>query len=59
MSDSLHIQEALWDSRPVTVSWVPASFVPSRELTTQVYGVCFTEHRKIVLVTTGEASVSP
>ncbi len=35
----------------MTASWLPASFVPPRDLTTQASGICFTEHRKIVLVT--------
>jgi 8-oxo-dGTP pyrophosphatase MutT (NUDIX family) len=44
------VQTIEWSGRPLTVSWFPASFVPPRELTTQAYGICFTEHRKIVLV---------
>ena len=50
MTESLAVQQIVWDGRPVTVSWLPASFVPPRDLTTQAYGICFTEHRKIVLV---------
>jgi 8-oxo-dGTP pyrophosphatase MutT (NUDIX family) len=48
MSEIVH--EATWEGRQLTVQWMPASFVPPRELTTQAYGICFTEHRKIVLV---------
>jgi 8-oxo-dGTP pyrophosphatase MutT (NUDIX family) len=44
------VQDIVWEGRPITVSWLPAAFVPPRELTTQAYGICFTEHRKIVLV---------
>jgi 8-oxo-dGTP pyrophosphatase MutT (NUDIX family) len=44
------VQNIIWDGRPLTISWLPHTFVPPRELTTQAYGICFTEHRKIVLV---------
>ena len=44
------VQDIVWEGRPITVTWLPPSFVPPRELTTQAAGVCFTEHRKIVLV---------
>jgi 8-oxo-dGTP pyrophosphatase MutT (NUDIX family) len=54
MSESSIVQELIWEGRHLIVRWMPPSFVPPRELTTQVYGVCFTEHRKIVLVTTGD-----
>jgi len=54
MSQSLIVQEATWEGRRLTARWMPPAFVPPHELTTQVYGVCFTEHRKIVLVTTGD-----
>jgi 8-oxo-dGTP pyrophosphatase MutT (NUDIX family) len=54
MSESLIVQESAWDGRRLTARWMPPAFVPPRELTTQAYGVCFTEHRKIVLVTTGD-----
>jgi 8-oxo-dGTP pyrophosphatase MutT (NUDIX family) len=50
----LSIQESTWEGRRLTVRWMPQSFVPPRELTTQVYGICFTEHRRIVLVTAGD-----
>jgi len=53
MSESLIVQEATWEGRRLVVRWMPPAFVPPRELTTQAYGVCFTEHRKIVLVTSG------
>jgi len=54
MSESSIVQESIWHGRRLTVHWMPRAFVPPRELTTQVHGVCFTEHRKIVLVTVGE-----
>lgn len=44
------VQESTWEGRRLTVRWLPPPFVPPRELTTQAYGICFTEHRKIVLV---------
>jgi len=54
MSELLIVQESTWASRRLTTRWMSPAFVPPRELTTQAYGVCFTEHRKIVLVTTGD-----
>src|SRR5262245_524778 len=54
MSESSIVQESTWEGRRLSVRWMPPTFVPPRALTTQVYGVCFTEHRKIVLVTTGD-----
>ncbi|HEU5101756.1 MAG TPA: NUDIX domain-containing protein [Roseiflexaceae bacterium] len=54
MSETSIVHESIWEGRRLTVRWMPPTFVPPRELTTQVYGVCFTEHRKIVLVTTGD-----
>jgi len=53
MSESLIVQESNWAGQSLTARWMPPAFVPLRELTTQAYGVCFTELRKIVLVTTG------
>jgi 8-oxo-dGTP pyrophosphatase MutT (NUDIX family) len=50
MTEPLAVQQIVSDGRPITLSWLPASFVPPRDLTTQAYGICFTEHRKIVLV---------
>ena len=55
MSESLIVQESTWAGRRLTTRWMPPAFVPPRDLTTQAYGVCFTEHRKIVLVTTGNS----
>ena len=46
------VQEATWTGRPLTVTWQPPPFRPPRELTTQSYGVCFTEDGRIVLVST-------
>jgi len=54
MSELSIVQEATWAGRRLTMRWLPPAFVPPRELTTQVYGICFTENRKIVLVTTGD-----
>ena len=54
MSEALIVQVSTWEGRCLTARWMPPAFVPPRELTTQAYGVCFTEHRKIVLVTTGD-----
>src|SRR5262245_57108491 len=54
MSESSIVQESTREGRRLTIRLMPPTFVPPRELTTQVYGVCFTEHRKIVLVTTGD-----
>jgi 8-oxo-dGTP pyrophosphatase MutT (NUDIX family) len=54
MSESPIVQESTWECRRLRVTWIPRPFEPPRELTTQVYGVCFTEHRKIVLVSTGD-----
>src|SRR3954464_13734287 len=54
MSESVIVQESTWAGRRLTARWMPPAFVPPRELTTQAYGVCFTEHRKIVLVTTDD-----
>ncbi|MBK9710643.1 MAG: NUDIX hydrolase [Kouleothrix sp.] len=47
------LQEIAWAGRPLTVRWLPPPFAPPPELVTQAYGICFTEHRKIVLVSTG------
>lgn len=54
MSESLIVQESTWAGRRLTARWMPPTFVPPRELTTQAYGVCFTENRKIVVVTSGD-----
>ncbi|MEO7910059.1 MAG: NUDIX hydrolase [Roseiflexaceae bacterium] len=54
MSESLIVQDSTWAGRCLTACWMPPDFVPPRELTTQAYGICFTEHRKIVVVTTGD-----
>lgn len=50
MNEPTIVQESIQDGRRLIVTWMPASFVPPRELTTQALGLCFTEHRKIVLV---------
>src|SRR4051812_29124994 len=54
MSESPIVQASTWEGRRLLVRWMPAPFVPPRELTTQAYGICFTEHRKIALITTGD-----
>jgi len=43
-------EESSWDGRLLTVSWMGASTVPPRELTTQASAVCFTEDGEIALV---------
>jgi 8-oxo-dGTP pyrophosphatase MutT (NUDIX family) len=50
MTEPSIVHQAEWEGRRVTVAWIPAPFTPPRELTTQAYGLCFTEHRQIVLV---------
>jgi ADP-ribose pyrophosphatase YjhB (NUDIX family) len=54
MSETPIMPNIEWNRRQVTISWMPAPFMPPPELTTQVYGFCFTEHRKVVLVSNGE-----
>ena len=49
------VQQANWQGRPHLLTWLPAPFRPPRELTTQSYGVCFTEDGQIVLVSTDGA----
>jgi ADP-ribose pyrophosphatase YjhB (NUDIX family) len=48
-------QRADWQGRPHLLTWQSAPFRPPRELTTQSYGVCFTEDGQIVLVSTDGA----
>jgi hypothetical protein len=50
MSEASIVHQAEWEGRSVSVTWLPAPFMPPRELTTQAYGICFTEHRQIALV---------
>lgn len=38
------------EGRRITISWLELPYVPPRELTTQAYGICFTEDQEIVLV---------
>lgn len=38
------------DGRTVIVTWLDLPFVPPRALTTQAYGICFTDSGQIVLV---------
>ena len=49
------VQQATWKGRSFTLTWQPPLFRPPRELTTQAYGVCFTEGGQIVLVSTDGA----
>ena len=49
------VQRTNWHGRPQTLTWQPAPFRPPRELTTQSYGVCFTEEGQIVLVSSDGA----
>jgi 8-oxo-dGTP pyrophosphatase MutT (NUDIX family) len=43
-------EQATWDGRTATVTWMPAPFEPPRDLTTQAYGLCFTAESRLVLV---------
>jgi hypothetical protein len=36
------------------LEWLPAPFIPPRELTIQSGGICFTENQKIILVNDGK-----
>lgn len=40
----------MWEGRTVTATWQPPPFRPSRRLTTQVLGICFTADGQIALV---------
>ena len=40
----------MWEGRTVTATWQPPPFRPSRRLTTQILGICFTDDGQIVLV---------
>lgn len=48
------VEQLTWEERPITVTWQPAPFRPSRRLTTQVLGLCFTPGGRIVLVSGNE-----
>jgi len=44
------VEQAGWDDRLVTVTWLEKPFIPPRSETTQAYGVCFTQANQVVLV---------
>src|SRR5262249_13844456 len=50
MTESTITHTATWAGRQIMVTWLPATFIPPRDAITQASGICFTEHRKIVLV---------
>lgn len=43
-------EQATWDGRSIAVTWMPAPFEPPRDLTTQAYGLCFTQEGQLALV---------
>jgi 8-oxo-dGTP diphosphatase len=45
------IERIEWDGRVTTVTWLAPPFRPTRRLTTQALGLCFTPEGQIVLVT--------
>lgn len=45
-----------WDGRRLTVAWMPPPFRPPREQTIQASGLCFTDDRMVVLVSTDGAT---
>ena len=45
------VERIAWDGRTTTVTWLTPPFRPSRRLTTQALGLCFTPDGQIVLVT--------
>lgn len=47
---TVQVERIMWEGRAVTATWQPPPFRPSRRLTTQVLGVCFTADGQIVLV---------
>ena len=48
---TVQVERIHWDGRTVTATWQPPPFRPSRRLTTQALGLCFTDDGQIVLVT--------
>jgi ADP-ribose pyrophosphatase YjhB (NUDIX family) len=47
----VQVERIEWEGRTVTATWQPPPFRPSRRLTTQALGLCFTEDGKIILIT--------
>lgn len=47
---TMQVERISWEGRTVTVTWQPPPFRPSRRLTTQALGLCFTADGQIVLV---------
>lgn len=45
------IERIEWDGRVTTVTWLAPPFRPTRRLTTQALGLCFTQDGQIILVT--------
>jgi ADP-ribose pyrophosphatase YjhB (NUDIX family) len=48
---TVQVERIHWEGRTVTATWQPPPFRPSRRLTTQALGLCFTGDGQIVLVT--------
>jgi ADP-ribose pyrophosphatase YjhB (NUDIX family) len=48
---TVQVERIDWEGRTVTATWQPPPFRPSRRLTTQALGLCFTADGQIVLVT--------
>jgi ADP-ribose pyrophosphatase YjhB (NUDIX family) len=48
---TVQVERIEWEGRTVTATWQPPPFRPSRRLTTQALGLCFTGDGKIVLIT--------
>lgn len=44
------VQNLNWEGRPIVVTWLDPPFMPPRDETTQVTGICFTDEGQIVLV---------
>jgi ADP-ribose pyrophosphatase YjhB (NUDIX family) len=47
---TVQVERIDWEGRTVTATWQPPPFRPSRRLTTQALGICFTAEGQIVLV---------
>lgn len=45
------VERIAWDGRVTTVTWLAPPFRPTRRLTTQALGLCFTAEGQIVLLT--------
>jgi ADP-ribose pyrophosphatase YjhB (NUDIX family) len=53
---TVQVERIHWEGRTVTATWQPPPFRPSRRLTTQALGLCFTDDGQIVLVTNDGAN---